>query len=332
MCAPSFKARSKKRLADSLAGMNTIFLRPNILGTAFAGACLGLLWLAACGGESQGSGGASSSGGQGGQMAQGGSGQGGQIAQGGAGQGGSGQGGGSAIYQPKPLSSWQWQLSGSPIDTSIDVEMYDIDLFVTTDAEFTKLHADGRKIICYFSAGSFENDRPDSAQFPENVKGKVLDGWPDEKWIDIRSPVVRDLMKARLDVAKMRGCDGVEPDNVDGYSNDNGLGLSASDQLDYNIFIASEAHARGLSVGLKNDLEQLNELAPHFDWALNEECYTYQECDLYSEPFIAAGKAVFHAEYVNASALSQVCGVTLPLKLSTLIKNLDLDAYRLPCP
>lgn len=301
-------------------------------GAALLGCAASIYVLGGCGGESQGSG----AGGQGG-AGQGGAGQGGQIAQGGAGQGGTGQGGAGqggapAIYQPKPLTSWQWQLSAQPIDTSIDVEMYDIDLFLTTDAEFKKLHQDGRKIICYFSAGSFEKDRPDSAQFPENVKGSVLDGWPDERWLDIRSPVVRDIMKARLDLAKMKGCDGVEPDNVDGYSNSNGLGLNANDQLEFNQFIAAEAHARGLSVGLKNDLEQLNELAPHFDWALNEECYTYQECDLYAAPFISAGKAVFHAEYVDATALSEVCGVTVPLQLSTLIKNLDLDAYRLPCP
>jgi len=31
-----------------------------------------------------------------------------------------------------------------------------------------------------------------------------------------------------LDLAAQRGCDGVEPDNVDGYSNDNGFGLTAA--------------------------------------------------------------------------------------------------------
>lgn len=46
-------------------------------------------------------------------------------------------------------------------------------------------------------------------------------------------------MGRRLDKAVTRGCDGVEPDNVDGYTNHNGLGLTAADQLSYNIWLAS---------------------------------------------------------------------------------------------
>jgi hypothetical protein len=154
----------------------------------------------------------------------------------------------------------------------------------------------------------------------------------DELWLDIRSTLVRDIMKKRLELAVTKKCDAVEPDNVDGYSNDNGFGLTAAHQLDFNKFIAAEAHARGLSVGLKNDIDQLADLVDSFDWALNEECFTYKECDTYGPTFIQAGKAVFHAEYVNAGKLSAVCAVTKPLQISTIIKNIDLDAYRLPCP
>lgn len=46
-------------------------------------------------------------------------------------------------------------------------------------------------------------------------------------------------MGRRLDKAVSRGCDGVEPDNVDGYTNHNGLGLTAADQLSYNKWLAS---------------------------------------------------------------------------------------------
>ena len=251
-----------------------------------------------------------------------------------AGQGGAGGGGGSAgVYQPKPGTSWQWQLSGLPLDTSFDVEVYDIDLVETQPAEIDALHAAGRKVLCYFSAGSWESFRPDAADFPASVKGSSLDPpFADELWLDIRSSVVRDIMKKRLDLAVTKKCDGVEPDNVDGYSNDNGFGLTAADQLDFNKFIANEAHARSLSVGLKNDLEQLGDLVDSFDWALNEECYAYNECETYTSTFIQAGKAVFHAEYVVEGELGAVCAVTKPLQLSTLIKHIELDAYRVPCP
>ena len=240
-------------------------------------------------------------------------------------------GGGSGFYRPAPHASWQWQLSGT-LDTSLDVEAYDVDMIETSDADLATLKAAGRKVICYFSAGSYEPYRPDESSFAAADKGKELDGWPGELWLDTRSENVRTIMRARLDTAKARGCDAVEPDNVDGYSNDSGFPLTAQTQLDFNTFIATEAHARGLSVGLKNDIDQVGDLVASFDWALNEECFTYDECDGYADTFIAAGKAVFQAEYVDESQLDAVCAVTSPLGLSTLIKHLELDAYRVPCP
>jgi hypothetical protein len=68
--------------------------------------------------------------------------------------------------------------------------------------------------------------------------------------------------------------------------------LQASDQLTFNTWIASEAHERRLSVGLKNDLDQVEELYPYFDWALNEQCFECNECNRLL-PFVEAGKAVF---------------------------------------
>lgn len=102
-------------------------------------------------------------------------------------------------------------------------------------------------------------------------------------------------MRARLDLAKNKGCDGVEPDNVDAYTQpDPGFPLTYDDQKAYNIFLAQEAHARDLSIGLKNDLDQVLDLLPYFDWALNEQCWYYQECHLL-QPFIQ-GKKVFCAK------------------------------------
>jgi hypothetical protein len=200
------------------------------------------------------------------------------------------------IWRPAPGTSWQWQLSGA-IDTSFDVQMYDIDLFDTPQSVIDQLHADGRIVICYFSAGSWEEWRDDAADFPASVLGKPLDGWPDERWLDIRQmDALVPVTQARLDVAVQKQCDGVEPDNLDGYSNDSGFPLSAADQLDYNIWLAGQAHDRGLSIGLKNDLDQIPQLVDYFDWALNEQCFEYDECDALT-PFVEAGKAVFGVEY-----------------------------------
>ncbi len=232
-------------------------------------------------------------------------------------------------WQPKPGTSWQWQLSGT-IDTSLPVAMYDIDLFDAPDDVLATLRARGIRIVCYFSAGSHEDWRADASEFPAAAIGAPLDGWPGERWLDIRSPNVRTRMRARIARARQRGCDGVEPDNVDGYANQSGFPLTAADQLDYNRFLAREAHALGLSIGLKNDLDQVPQLVGEFDWALSEECVAHDECAALA-PFIAANKAVFHVEYGAAALATTVCPKTNALRFDTLIKNLDLDAWRVAC-
>ncbi len=236
------------------------------------------------------------------------------------------------LWQPSPGTSWQLQFVDD-IDTSFDVDMYDIDLFDTDVKTIEQLRDDGRIVICYFSAGSYEDWRDDAADFPEEALGADLENWEGERWLDITNEQVREIMTDRMDLAVEKGCDGVDPDNVNGYANENGLGLTADDQLDYNIFIAEKAHDRGLSVGLKNDLGQLEELVDYYDWALNEACHVYEECDMYS-PFIDAGKAIFNVEYVDDWADAQdladdICGSTP--ELDTIIKEWELTAKRVAC-
>ena len=232
-------------------------------------------------------------------------------------------------WRPAVTDTWQWQLQGK-ITTSYAAKVYDIDLFTTPDAIFTTLHGLNRKILCYFSAGSSENFRDDFKDFPAADQGSALDGWPGERWINTRSTKIRTIMTKRLDLAVSRGCDGVEPDNVDGYANDNGLKLTASDQLDYNRFLATEAHKRGLAVALKNDLDQIPALVNSFDLAVNEQCNEFTECETL-RPFIAAGKPVLNAEYKakyrnnTNGARDQLCITAKAAKIRTLVLPLKLD-------
>ncbi len=235
--------------------------------------------------------------------------------------------GSSSIWRPALNTSWQIQLTGT-IDQSVNATMYDIDGFDNTASVVAALHARGRKVICYFSAGSWENWRPDAGAFPAAVKGKS-NGWPGEQWLDIRRlDVLGPIMDARLDMCKAKGFDGVDPDNVDGYTNDTGFPLTYQDQLTYNRYLASAAHARGLSVGLKNDLEQVADLVSSFDWQINEQCFQYNECDALL-PFINAGKPVFQIEY--SLSTSQFCARANSLNFNSLLKHLSLDAYRVAC-
>lgn len=234
----------------------------------------------------------------------------------------------SSIWQPQPGTSWQWQLSGT-VDTSVDVDMYDIDLVDTPVSTIEDLHAAGRTVICYLSAGSWEEYRPDADQYPQEILGRILDGWPDEKWVDYRQiDKLGPILQARMDLAVSKGCDGIEPDNIDGYLNNTGFDLTAADQLLFNRWLADQAHARGLSIGLKNDLDQVSELVASFDWALNEQCFQYDECDLL-DPFIKKGKAVFGVEYQGETTV--FCPKANAKNFDWLQKKLQLDSWRYSC-
>jgi hypothetical protein len=233
----------------------------------------------------------------------------------------------SGIWRPAPGTSWQWQLTGT-IDTSIDAQMYDIDLFDAPQSKIDQLHDGGRVVICYFSAGSWEDWRPDAGQFPNTVKGSS-NGWPGEKWLDIRQvDILGPIMEARLDLAVRKKCDGVEPDNVDGYTNNTGLPLTYQNQLVYLTWLAGEAHSRNLSIGLKNDLDQVDDLVTRFDWALNEQCFQYNECELLL-PFVNSGKAVFGVEY--RGSVDSFCPQANAMNFDWLKKGMNLNATRTPC-
>ena len=233
-----------------------------------------------------------------------------------------------AWWRPAPGTSWQWQLSGD-LDLSYDVDMYDIDLFDTPAETIAALQADGRVVICYFSAGSWEDWRPDAAEFSAEVLGETLEGWEDERWLDVRElAALAPILEGRLDLAVAKGCDGVEPDNVDAYQNDSGFALSGADQIAFNRWIAEAAHSRDLSVGLKNDLDQIPALVDWFDWALNEQCFQYDECDALL-PFIEDGKAVFGVEYELDAG--DFCDDANAMDLDWLVMTYDLDGGREAC-
>jgi hypothetical protein len=234
----------------------------------------------------------------------------------------------ATAWRPAVTDTWQWQLTGT-LNTSYDVKIYDVDLYDTSASTILALQNSGKKVLCYFSAGSSENWRTDFGSFAASDMGNALDGWEGERWLDTRSSNVRTIMTKRLDLAKSKGCDGVEPDNVDGYTNNPGFALTATTQLDYNRFLASAAHARGLVIALKNNVDQLADLVSDFDMAVNEQCHQYKECGGYAA-FISAGKPVFNAEYAKAyqsagSERDTLCADAKKLGLRTLVLPLKLD-------
>ena len=238
-------------------------------------------------------------------------------------------------YQPPLAAIWQMQLTAT-VNTSYSVDLYVIDMFDATAALISTIQASGAAVICYYSAGTYENWRPDFAKFRASDLGLVMSGWPDEQWLDIRSANVQAIMMARMDTAKQKGCDGVAPDNLDGYAHNTGFPLTATDQIAYDRFIANEAHKRNLAVASKNDISHTPQVVDYFDLAINEQCFAMAECDFLT-PFITAGKPVLNVEfdslYVNDAVSRQaMCTDSLNRQFSTLVLPwLVNDSFRFSC-
>ncbi|ORX87400.1 hypothetical protein BCR32DRAFT_264321 [Anaeromyces robustus] len=208
------------------------------------------------------------------------------------------------VWKPKIGMTWNWILNANSeeIDINEKVDILGVDLF-DHSADFIKeLKKNGHKIICYFSAGTLEKGRPDTKKFfkiPNLVMNKMSD-W-DEYYLNIKNSAIKPLMINRLDLAVEKHCDAIEPDNVDIYLSESVKKwrdpVTRQDQINYDIWLSSEARKRGLAIALKNDIDNVITLEPYFDFAINEDCYVYEECYFYSYSFILNKKPVLAVAY-----------------------------------
>ncbi len=197
----------------------------------------------------------------------------------------------------------------------------DLDGEDTSAEQVTSLTDAGQHAVCYINAGGFENWRLDKSAFPAAVIGKPLDDWAGERWLDIRQlDVLLPIMASRMDSCAAKGFEAVDPDNMDGYGSNTGFPLRKSHTIRYMTELAKLAHQRGLAIGIKNAVETLDGVTPVIDFAVNEECREYDECQLYA-PLVATGKPVFHIEY--SGDFDQVCADS-PKGFSTVLADLEL--------
>ncbi len=238
----------------------------------------------------------------------------------------------AASWIPAPGLRFDIQFT-NPFDLARPVDLLELDLFDTTAETVAALRARGVRTACYVNAGAFEDWRPDAAAFPPIVLGKAYAGWPGERWLDIRRiDLLAPILEARLDLCRAKGFDTVEADNVNGFENDTGFPLDRDDQLAFDRWLAAAAHARGLSIGLKNTGLLATELVDRFDWALVESCYRYNECQLF-QPFRRAGKAVFVIEYTqNRRQQSRYCALARNDGYGLIFKRRKLDGWLARCP
>ena len=256
---------------------------------------------------------------------------------GGAGEAGSESGGSSgtddgSYWRPSVgPHRWQWQLS-KDVGAPLSVEVYDID-WEASASDVARLHDLGIFVICYVSVGSWEDFRPDAADFPVAVIGNDYEGWPGEKYVDIRADSLRQLMLQRFDSCRDKGFDAIEPDNMDVFElgSDSGFPLTRADGIEYARFLAEAAHTRGLGIGQKNAASITSEIEADYQWALTESCYSDGAwCDDVAA-YALADKPVFMCEY-EAESFEDACSYAASHQYSAILKNLDLDAEVTFCP
>jgi hypothetical protein len=88
---------------------------------------------------------------------------------------------------PPPITNEKFsffvQLQGDHYPCTADYCFFDMWKLTTDEVKY--LNQSGNKSICYFSAGSWESWRLDANKFSAKVIGED-NGWPGEKWLDIR--------------------------------------------------------------------------------------------------------------------------------------------------
>jgi hypothetical protein len=127
-----------------------------------------------------------------------------------------------------------------------------------------------------------------------------------ERWLDIRRlDMLRPTMALRFDLCRSKRFDAIDADEADGNANDTGFSLTTADQLVYNRMLATLAHERGLFIN------QIPDLVTDFDFAINESCVAYNECDTLV-PFIRAANRYFTSSTTLNSAPQPPSWVSAP--------------------
>ncbi len=134
----------------------------------------------------------------------------------------------------------------------------------------------------------------------------------------------------------------LDPGYGENGGKNSGFTITQADSVDFVKFLASQAQSNGLSIGLKNAAEIINDVISVVQFSVNEQCVSVGECSTF-ETFINAGKPVFHIEYPNGddSSSHQAVSDTTSWctkekegsktydisKFSTVIKDMDLDGW-----
>ncbi|KAF7309024.1 Glycoside hydrolase family 114 protein [Mycena kentingensis (nom. inval.)] len=166
--------------------------------------------------------------------------------------------------------------------------------------------------ICYINAFQTQSDAADFWQSAANddlllrtKSGAYFEDpdWEGEFFLDTSTGAKRTRIAAILngwidDCAK-KGFQAIEPDNLDTFTRSNKL-LTQSNNLALAKLIVDHAHSLGLLVAQKNTGSEIGSAGRNtagFDFAVAEECQTFDECDAYTDVY---ENNVIEIEYTDA--------------------------------
>jgi len=165
--------------------------------------------------------------------------------------------------------------------------------------------------ICYINAFQVQPGAEgdwDSDLLLHVASGNVV---YDQDWgealLDVRTAAKRTRIAEKvdgwIDQCAAKGYQAIEPDNYDSYSRSKKL-LTSGQAEAYITLLSAHAHGQGLAIAQKNTVELAGDrTATGLDFAVAEECGTYNECGDYTAAF---GNHVIVIEY-TAKGLTKAC-------------------------
>jgi hypothetical protein len=245
---------------------------------------------------------------------------------------------GSAAATADPAAASSAVRKGFPAGASVDYQLggaYAVPRGVgIVVRDSTDAPAPGVWSVCYVNG--FQTQPGEAARWSGSRARLLLrdaDGdpvvdpdWPDEVLLDSGSNdkrvAIAEVLQADLRRCRARGFDAVEIDNLDSFTRATGLSEAGNTALA--VLYARRAHALGLSIGQKNAAEYSARLHRRvgFDFAVAEECVSYQECAAYTDVY---GEAVIDVEYSDDRRVSlKVICADSSRPASTVLRDREL--------
>jgi hypothetical protein len=229
--------------------------------------------------------------------------------------------------------------TGFPVGAAVDYQLGGdddrLDGVGIVVRDSTGYPAPGVWSVCYVNGfqtqpgqeGRWSRARPDLILRDAEGDPVADPNWPDERLLDTSTAAKRRGIAHELDHDLRRcadkGFDAVEIDNLDSFTRAPGGSLTVGDNIAMAIILARRAHDLGLAIGQKNAAEYSRRLRDQvgFDFAVAEECVSYDECRAYTDVY---GDAVIDIEYTDTDVTLRELCADRPRPASTVLRDRDL--------